>query len=189
MEPLEIFEIRNIHDYELERKTLRPRIMALKDRRRIGVGGRLTFLFENRDTVRYQVQEMMRIERIVEPAAVRRELDTYNELIPFRGELSASLLIEYERPEERDRRLRELLGLENHVWIQVAGLPPTRARFDTRQISTDRLSAVQYLKFPLTPEQRAQWKDGVRLLIDHPNCQAETRLTSDQIAELAGDWD
>ena len=67
MEPLEIFEIKNIHDYELERKTLRPRIMALKDRRRIGVGGRLTFLFENRDTVRYQVQEMMRIERLSSP--------------------------------------------------------------------------------------------------------------------------
>lgn len=188
MEPLQVFEIKNIHEYELERKDLRPRIMALKERRRIGVGGHLTFLFENRDTVRYQVQEMMRIERIVEPAAVRHELDTYNELIPFRGQLSASLLIEYERPKERDRRLRELLGIENHVWIQVAGLPPTGARFDTRQISTDRLSAVQYVKFPLTPEDRAHWSEGVRLFIDHPGYQTEARLSSEPIAELAADW-
>ncbi len=188
MDPLEIFEIRNIHDYELERKTLRPRMIALKDRRRVRLGDHLTFLFENRETVRYQVQEMMRIERIVEPEAVRHELDTYNELIPMRGQLSASLLIEYEEPAERDRRLRELLGLDQHVWIQVAALPPTRARFDTRQISTHRLSAVQYVKFPLTPEDRAHWSEGVRLFVNHQAYQAETRLTPEQLAELAADF-
>ena len=89
-------------------KSLRPRIIALKDRRRIRVGGHLTFLFENRDTVRYQIQEMMRIERIVEADAIRHEVDTYNELIPFRGELSATLLIEYDSPEERNVALHDL---------------------------------------------------------------------------------
>lgn len=189
MNHVEVAEIRNIAEYELERKALRPRVIALKDRRRVRVGAHMTFLFENRDTVRYQIQEMMRIERIVEPAAIRHEVDTYNELIPFRGELSASLLIEYDSPEERLVALHDLAGLEDHVWIAVADLPPARARFDTRQISTRRLSAVQYVKFPLTPEMRSRWRQGSRLVIDHPKYQAETALTLQQLDELAGDFE
>jgi hypothetical protein len=189
MNPIEISEIKNIAEYEIERKTLRPEMIALKDRRRIRVGAHLTFLFENRDTVRYQIQEMMRIERIVEAAAIRHEVDTYNELIPFRGQLSATLLIEYDSHEERNVALHDLLDLNKHVWIAVADLDPTPARFDTRQISNDRLSAVQYVKFPLTPEQRVAWRRGVRLLVDHPNYQAEAVLGDEQLRELAGDFD
>lgn len=189
MNPVEIGEIKNIAEYERERKQWRPKVMAIKDRRRVSVGEHLNFLFENRDTVRYQIQEMMRIERIVEPEAIRHELDTYNELIPLRGELSASLLIEYDSPEERDIRLRELIGLEEHVSMVVGDQPPARARFDTRQISTGRLSSVQYVKFPLAPEQRARWRSGARILIDHPSYQAEQALTQEQLDELAGDLD
>ncbi len=189
MKPVELFEIRNLYEYELERKALRPRMIALKDRRRIRVGDHVTFLFENRDTVRYQVQEMLRIERIVEPGAVRHELDTYNELVPFRGELSATLLIEYAEPEERDIHLRELLGLENHVHMMIENQPPAQARFDTRQISTDRISSVQYVKFPLTPEARSRWRNGVRIVIDHPKYTAEQALTPEQTEELAPDFE
>jgi len=163
-------------------------MIALKDRRHVRVGGHLTFLFENRETVRYQIQEMMRIERMALPEAIRHEVDTYNELIPNQGELSACLLIEYESPGERDVRLRELRGLEEHVWIAVADLPPTRARFDTRQISTDRLSSVQYIKFPLTAEQRAHWKNGARIVVRHPSFRAEQPLTAAQLAELGEDF-
>jgi len=186
MKPLEFSEIRNIADYEAERKSWRPQVMALKDRRRIRLGEHMTFLFENRETVRYQIQEMMRIERIVEPEAIRHELDTYNELIPGPNELSASLLIEYETPAERAVKLRELLGLERHIWLEVAGRR-TPARFDTRQISSDRLSSVQYLKFPLTAEQAARWKEGARLIVDHPHYRAEHRLTPAELDELGRD--
>src|ERR1035437_8069645 len=110
MQPISISEIKNIAEYELEREGWRPRMMALKDRRRIRVGEHLTFLFENRDTVRYQIQEMVRIERMVKPDDIRREVETYNELIPARGEFAGSLLIEYETPEERDVHLREQIG-------------------------------------------------------------------------------
>jgi hypothetical protein len=189
MKPLEISDIRNIADYELERKQLRPAIIALKDRRRVRVGEHMTFLFENRDTVRYQIQEMMRIERIVEAAAIRHEVDTYNELIPMRGELSASLLIEYDSPEERMVALHDLVGLEEHVRIAVGNLPPSQARFDTRQIATDRLSAVQYVKFPLTPEQRAHWRERPRVIVDHAKYKGETVLGAAQIEELAGDFE
>jgi hypothetical protein len=189
MKPIDPSEIKNIADYEVERRTLRPEMIALKDRRRVCVGGHLTFLFENRETVRYQIQEMMRIERIVDRDAIRHEVDTYNELIPFRGELSASLLIEYESEEERRVRLHELLGLESHVWMVVGDQPPAQARFDTRQISTDRLSSVQYLKFSLTPEQRACWRQGVRIRVDHPALAAEQQLTPEQLSELEKDFE
>jgi hypothetical protein len=189
MKPIELFEIAHIADYEIERPSLRPRMIALKDRRRVRVGDHLTFLFENRDTVRYQIQEMMRIERITDATAIRHEVDTYNELIPRRGELSASLLIEYDSPAERDVALRDLLGLERHVWLAVGGLPPAQARFDTRQISTDRISSVQYIKFPLTPEQRAAWPAGARLAVDHPKYRAEQALTAAQLSELAQDFE
>ena len=188
MKPVQLSEIRNITAYELERRTWRPEIMALKDRRRVRVGDHLTFLFENRDTVRYQIQEMMRIERIVEPEAIRHELDTYNELVPGPQELSASLLIEYDSEEERKVRLHELLGLENHIWLVVGNTAPVQARFDTRQISTDRISSVQYIKFRLAPEQVARWSEGARLVVNHPKYRAEQALTPEQVQELAKDF-
>lgn len=188
MQPVAVSEIKNLAEYELEREHWRPEIMALKDRRRIRVGDHLTFLFENHDTVRYQIQEMLRIERIVKPEEIAHEVETYNELIPGPNQLSASLLIEYETPEERQVKLRELLGLENHVWLVVEGLPPVQARFDTRQISTDRLSSVQYVKFSLTPEHVAAFPKGARIVVDHPHYRAERALTPGELSELATDF-
>ncbi len=187
MRPVDISEIKNIAEYELIRPGWRPLVMALKDRRRVPVGDHLTFLFENRETVRYLIQEMMRIERIVRPEDIAHEVETYNDLIPARAGLSASLLIEYTTPEERAVRLRELIGLENHVWLDVGGGGRTRACFDTRQISTDRLSAVQYVKFQLTPEQAAKFSGGAKIVVDHPRYQAEQALAGYQLKELAED--
>jgi hypothetical protein len=187
LQTIDISEIKNIAEYELERPAWRPVVMALKERRRIRVGDHLTFLFENRDTVRYQIQEMMRIERLVKPREVAHEVETYNELIPKPGELSASLLIEYETPGERAVKLRELLGLEDHVWLAVNGAPPSCARFDDRQISTGRISSVQYLKFKLAPEAIARWRAGARLRIDHPAYPAERIFSALEVEELAND--
>ncbi|HZP00623.1 MAG TPA: DUF3501 family protein [Terriglobia bacterium] len=186
MKPIEIAEIKNIADYELYRPDWRPTVLALKDRRRIRVGDHLTFLFENRETVRYQIQEMMRIERITRPEDIAHEVKTYNELIPEQGELSASLLIEYETPEQRDVWLRKLLGLEHHIWMEIARAR-SKARFDTRQISTDRLSSVQYVKFRLTPEQVSRFSQGATIIVDHPDYRAEQALSPRQLAELALD--
>ncbi len=187
MKLVELSEIKDITDYELERPTLRPKMIALKDRRRVRVGNHLTFLFENRDTVRYQVQEMMRIERITKPAEIRHEVETYNELIPAQGELSATLLIEYETPAERDVHRRALLGLEKHIWIEAAG-ERTQARFDSRQIGDTRLSSVQYMKFRLTPNQIAHWLTGAALVISHPSYQARHEFSRAELAELAPDF-
>ncbi|MEO7648989.1 MAG: DUF3501 family protein, partial [Bryobacteraceae bacterium] len=142
MQTIDISELKSIAEYESIRDEVRPRMMALKDRRRIRVGDHLTFLFENRDTAWYQIQEMMRIERIVKPAEIAHEVETYNELVPRAGELSASLLIEFETPEERAVRLRDLLGLDRHIWLAVEGAGRVPAVFDDRQIGADRISSV-----------------------------------------------
>ncbi len=187
MRPVDVAEIKNLADYELERERWRPQVMRLKDRRRVGVGGHLTFLFENRDTVRYQIQEMIRSERIVKPGEIAREVEVYNELIPGDGELSASLFIEYETQAERDVRLKELVGLEDHVWLVVGELSRVKAAFDSRQISTSRISSVQYLKFRLAPEHVARFASGASILIDHPAYAAERSLTPSELAELSSD--
>ncbi len=187
MRPVAVSEIMNLAEYELEREHWRPVVMALKDRRRVRVGGHLTFLFENHDTVRYQIQEMIRIERIVKPEEIAHEVGTYNELVPGKNELSASLLIEYETPAERDVKLRELVGLENHIWLAVGGLPRVQAVFDGRQIATDRISSVQYLKFRLPAEQAARFPQGASIVVDHPRYMAEHPLTARELAELSQD--
>ncbi len=187
MQTIEISEIKNIAEYEAERETLRPAMIALKDRRRVRVGDHLTFLFENRETVRYQIQEMMRIERIVKPADIEHEIETYNELIPKKGELSASLLIEYETPQERDVELKRLLGLDRHIWLEAGG-ERTPAIFDGRQIGETRLSSVQYLKFRLTPGQMQRWNEGAKIVVDHPHYRSERPLSASERAELAGDF-
>jgi hypothetical protein len=187
MRIVEYSEIRNIAEYEAERESWRPRVLAIKERRRVGVGDHLTFLFENRDTVRYQIQEMMRIERIVREQDIRHELATYNELIPAANQLSACLLIEYETPELRDVWLRRLLGLENHVWIQVGSNPPAKGVFDTRQIASDRISSVQYVKFDLSAGDAAEFAKGARLFVDHASYPASTDLSREQLDELRQD--
>ena len=187
MKPVDVSEIKHIADYEIERESLRPKMIALKDRRRIRVGGHLTFLFENRDTVRYQIQEMMRIERIVKPTDIAHEVETYNELIPAAGQLCATLLIEYETPAERDVHLTELLGLDRHIWIEVAG-ERSPAVFDNRQIGDTRLSSVQYIKFNLTAAQQAAWSKGASIVSDHPGYQESRALTAAELAELASDF-
>jgi hypothetical protein len=187
MTPVQLSDILSIADYEALRSAQRPHVLGLKERRRIRVGEHLTFLFENRDTVRYQVQEMMRIERIAESAAIAHELETYNELIPAAGELSASLLIEYETPAERDVHLRQLMGLDQHIWLDVAG-ERTQAVFDNRQIGDDRISSVQYVKFPVTATQQAAWAGGATLVADHRYYSVERVLTAAERTELAGDF-
>ncbi len=188
MKPVEISEISNIAEYEVERETLRPKMIALKDRRRVRVGDHLTFLFENRETVRYQIQEMMRVERIVKAHDIAHEVATYNELVPGQGELCASLLVEYETPAERDVKLRELLGLEHHIWVEVEGAGRTPAIFDDRQIATDRISAVQYLRFRLSEAQRTNWSKGAAVVSDHPKYQAAQPLNAAQLVEIGNDF-
>lgn len=140
-------EITDWQTYEDARDAIRREVMREKERRRVHVGDHLTFLFENALTMRYQVQEMVRAERIVRERDIEHELATYNALLGGPGELAATLLIEIDDPETRARLLREWKDLPRHVYVEVEGGARVPARFDEGQVGEEKLSSVQYLKF------------------------------------------
>jgi len=181
MRPLRREEILDLSTYERARAELRPAVMEAKRRRRVHLGDHLTFLFENAATMRYQVQEMIRAERMLKEEEIRHELETYGELLGGPGELSATLLIEILEPEERDRRLREWLALPSRLYVKLEDGERVRPRFDARQVGTDRLSSVQYLKFDV------KGRVPVAVGTDLDALTAEQPLTAEQRSALAED--
>ena len=174
-------ELLDLAAYERSRDEIRAGVLEAKRVRRVHVAGVLTFLFENSATVRYQVQEMIRAERITREADVLHELETYNELLGGRGELGCSLLIELPDPAERDVKLRAWLGLPGHLYLRTEDGVKVRPTFDPRQVGEDRLSSVQYLKFDV------HGKAPVAVGSDHPQLEGETMLDAEQRAALAAD--
>src|SRR5216117_3100848 len=134
--------------YEQIRERFRARIIAEKKRRRFALSPELTMVFENSDTVLFQIQEMLRTERIVSEPAIAHEIETYNDLIPADGELSATMFVEIADRETRDRRLAELSGLERSVAVDCGGVL-TEARGENRAVVEGPTTAVHYLKFPI----------------------------------------
>lgn len=184
-------EILPLGDYEAVRPRFRARVMAEKARRRARLGEHLSVLFENHDSVLLQVQEMLRTERITSEAGVAHELETYNELVPGPDELSLTLFVEIPDAALRERMLRELSLLEEHVWLEVDG-----ARFafvgerEGREARAQRTTAVHYLKAKLSPEAARALCGGVAeasLVVDHPAYPARAELSRDTLAALAED--
>ncbi len=191
MLPLTPADIPSPEEYEHERDVRRRRVLVLQDRRRVEVGEHCSVLFENRETIRYQVLEMIRVERSWDrPHAIEDELQAYNPLIPARGELSATVMFEWESPEERRERLSALVGIDGHVWLVVGGTAPVSARFDRAQMAPGRISAVQFVKWDLD-DRREQLLSGdgtvVRLVIDHRHYRAEAVLSEMTRKEIAAD--
>ncbi len=187
MKPITLKEILPFEQYDVLRPRLRPLFIAEKARRRLAVGEHLTLLFENGQTVLYQIEEMLRAERISDEAAIRHEIDTYNELLPRPGELAATMLVEYSDVNQRDAALRELIGLERHVWIRLDSRREN-VRFDLRQMATDRVSAVQFVRFPLGGLDAAEFlalanAGKVAIEVDHPKLHATAQITG-ALAEL-----
>ena len=189
MKPVTPGEIRSLKDYEREREARRRRILEIKAPRRVGVGGNLTFLFENRDTMLYQIQEMLRVERITEASAIAHEVETYNELVPGKDELTATLLIEFEDSAERSVMLRALVGLEKHIRLEITGHAACAPVFDDRQMAEDKISSVHYIRFPLGNERADALRSGAsaEIVVDHPRLSARAGLTDAQRAALAED--
>jgi hypothetical protein len=181
MRPVRREELLDLGTYERSRAEIRAAVIEAKRLRRVHVAGVLTFLFENTATMRYQVQEMLRAERIQGEAEIRHELETYNELLGKRGELGVSLLIELPDPADRDRRLREWLALPRHLYVETEDGDKVRPTFDPRQVGTDRLSSVQYLKFDV------RGRAPVAVGSDLPELEARTPLAPDQRAALVAD--
>ena len=149
MKTVERSEILDYVTYEEQRGAIRAAAMRAKDARRVHVGRYLTFLFENHETIRYQVLEMTRAERMVKETDIRHELDTYNELLGQGGDLGCTLLIEIDDPAVRGVKLGEWLSLLEHLYAKLEDGTKVRPTYDGRQLGESRLSSVQYLKFPV----------------------------------------
>jgi hypothetical protein len=184
-------DILSKQDYEKVRPDFRRRVMVTKNSRRVIVGEHCTLHFECRDTMHYQVQEMLRAEDSWErPGAVEEELEAYNPLIPAAGELSATIMFEYETAEERAEYLPKFVGIDRHVWLQVGDTKSLLARFDRGQIDEHKVSSVQYIKWKLDDARRELLeREGtvVRVVIDHPHYQAQSVLSEQTRAEISGD--
>jgi hypothetical protein len=191
MNPLKLDDLVDIARYERERPEFRTRIIALKRRRRVQVGELVTLVFENRETVRFQIQEMMRAERIVTDDRMDEELQTYNQLVPAALQLSATLLIEITDREHLREILDRLVGMDRGgTTYLVVGDERIEGEFEGGHSTEVRVSAVHYVTFDLTANQAAGIAPGgprVSLLVEHPNYQEEQVLSDDTRASLAED--
>jgi hypothetical protein len=195
MAKLTLADIADLRAYEREREEFRARVIALKKRRRVHVGPIVTLVFENRDTVRFQIQEMARVERLISDEAIETELRIYNPLIPEPGHLAATLFIELTSDEELREWLPRLVGIEHSVELRIGpegGVTTVRCLPDPdheRQLTReDVTSTVHYVHFELTPAQIEAFETGpVRLAVDHPEYRHETVLGPETVAELLTD--
>lgn len=183
MKTVERSEILDYVTYEERRGAIREAAMRAKDARRVHVARHLTFLFENRDTIRYQIQEMVRAERMVREADIAHEIETYNELIGTGGDLGCTLLVEVDDPAARAEKLARWLDLPRRLYVTLEDGTKVRAVFDERQVGDARVSSVQYLKFPVGG------KTPVAVGCDLPDSDVggETPLGPEQRAALAAD--
>ena len=167
----------SLETYARQRKEFRARVMAHKRDRTVHLGAHVTLIFEDELTLRYQVQEMLRIERTFEEQDIQDELDVYNPLIPDGRNLKATMMIEYADAEERKHALSKLKGIEDRVWVQAEGCARIYAIADEdlERENEEKTSAVHFLRFELDDEMARALKYGVGLAlgVDHPNYQAE----------------
>lgn len=190
MATLTLADIKTLQDYELSRADFRRGVIALKRRRRVPLGPLMTLVFENRETVLFQIQEMLRIERIVRPERVQEEIDVYGELLPGDGELSATLFIEVTQPEFVQPTLDRFVGLDEPGRLVLrVGDEVSPARFAAGQSREGRISAVHYVRFSISSTGRKALEHGeeARLEVDHAGYRASTDLPRETLEELRKD--
>ena len=181
----------SLEQYARQRPEFRAKVMAHKKNRQVPVGPNATLYFEDRLTMQYQVQEMLRLERMFEPELIQDELDVYNPLIPDGSNWKATFMVEFSDENERKAQLARLIGIEKAIYVQVtdfARVTPV-ANEDLDRATEEKTSAVHFLRFELTPEMCQAVKNGaaIRAGIDHPNYQAETTLAPAVRDSLAAD--
>jgi hypothetical protein len=192
MSKLTLDDISDLRAYERERDDFRREIIALKRRRRVGLGDFVTLLFENTQTMRFQIQEMARAEKLISDDAIETELRVYNPLIPEPGQLCATLFIELTSKDALMEWLPKLVGIESSVALRLPGGELVRAVVDEdhgKQLTRDEITAsVHYVRWQLTREQVERFASGpVALVADHPDYAVETELPAETAAELLGD--
>lgn len=189
MKKVTLEDIRGLAAYEKVREDFRRHIIELKKSRRLAVGDKVSLLFENRDTVIFQIQEMVRAEKITDLDKIREEIDVYNSLIPEAGELSATLFLEIEEQSRIREELLKFLGIDERVYLKI-GNRTIHARFEPGHSKEDKISAVQYVRFSFKPDEiRAfvEGKEEAELLIDHPNYKAGAVIGDEMRKSLTED--
>jgi hypothetical protein len=189
---IRLADVVNFFEYEKVREERRRRVIALKTKRRVEVGEYLSFVFENRETLLFQIQEMCRAERIVDEARVQDEIDVYSALLPGAGELSATLFIEIAEKDDIKPVLDRFMGIDTgrHVWFEVGpGLVvPGSFEADHSDEEKGKLAAVHFVRFAFSPPAIDAFRRAeVDLVVDHPAARARTRLRPETKAELLTD--
>lgn len=191
MRKVEMKDILNLYEYEKVRPEKLEMITQLKKRRRVHVGDKVTFVFENFDTVWFQIQEMIRAERMVREEDIQFEIDTYNELIPEKNQLSATMFIEIPDEKERRETLPKLVGIHEAVYLHIGGRYTVRAEADEKSrmdYEEGKASVVHFLKWNLTPEQVEAFKrEPVRIEVNHENYKAMEEIPEQVKEELVKD--
>jgi hypothetical protein len=190
MNKITLADVKSPAEYEPLRDDFRRRVIDMKKRRRLSVGDRISLVFENRDTVLFQIQEMVRAERMTAPAAIQDEIDVYSRSIPGADELSATMFIEITERESIREEVDRLIGVNETVTLRIGEEHVIPAVFEPGWSREDRVAAVQYVKFPLTPEQREAFRAGngaVVVEIAHPNLQARAEMPDETRRALAED--
>jgi hypothetical protein len=181
----------SLEAYARERDAFRARVIEHKKRRTVHLGGHLTLQFEDELTIRYQVQEMLRIERMFEEEAIQGELDAYNPLVPDGHNWKATMLLEYPDEAERRRMLARLKGIERRVWVQVEGSGRVFALADEdlERENEEKTSSVHFLRFELDGTMRDALRRGasVTVGVEHPEYRASTALGGEARAALVAD--
>jgi hypothetical protein len=185
MQKLTRDDLLSLEQYSEERPAFRDHVMAHKKNRRLDLGTNAALYFEDRLTMQYQVQEMLRIERIFEADGINEELEVYNSLIPDGSNWKATFMIEFPELEQRQEMLQQLVGIEDRVYIQVSDFDRVFAVADEdmERADDEKTSAVHFMRFELPPEQSASLRSGASLIagIDHENCRVEISPVPDNI--------
>lgn len=194
MQQLTRADLLSLEQYAEQRKEFRARVMEHKKNRRVTLGDHISLLFEDRLTIQYQVQEMLRVERIFEAEGIEDELQAYNPLIPDGSNLKATMLIEYGEVEARKRALSELIGVEDKVWMRVGHLDTVHpvADEDLERETTEKTASVHFLRFEFTPEMITAARNGAPIAVgvDHSRYSATVDPLPDAIRRaLVADFD
>lgn len=193
MEQLQRQHLYSLEDYATIRDTFRTEVMQQKKLRHVQLGPNLRLLFENRKTMMYQIQEMLRIEKIFEAAGIQEELDAYNPLIPDGKNLKATMMVEFSDVEERKAALARLIGVERKTWLQVEGFDKVYpiANEDLDRETDEKTSSVHFTRFEFSPEMITALKEGAALRagVEHSEYQYELDVDNAIRDSLVRDFD